>query len=120
MTNDKLGFFEQRVLAAVAALGEDAYGLAIYHKLSDVEKDPNQGSMYVTLDRLERKGYVVSRFILPLAERGGQPRKYYRVKREGALALRESIEMSKKTIKIVPKTFWKTIKQPIKFQKRFM
>ena len=120
MANDKLGFFEQRVLAAVAALGEDAYGLAIYNKLHEVERDPNQGSMYVTLDRLERKGYVVSRFILPLPERGGQPRRYYQVKREGALALKESIEMSKKTIKIVPKTFWQTTKRPIKFRKRFV
>jgi len=117
MANDKLGFFEQRVLAAVAALGEDAYGLAIYDKLSEVETDPNQGSMYVTLDRLERKGYVISRFILPLPARGGQPRKYYRVKPEGAFALKESIEMSKKTIKIVPKRFWGTITRPIKFPK---
>src|SRR5438067_13049807 len=120
MGGDRLADFEESILSAIAALGEDAYGLDIYKKLCEIEKKPNQGSMYVTLDRLERKGYVVSRFILPLPERGGQPRRYYQVKREGALALKESIEMSKKTIKIVPKTFWQTTKRPIKFRKRFV
>ena|SRR2546425_1202827 len=115
MTKDKLGNFEQRVLAAVAALGEDAYGLAIYNKLCELEDDPNHGSMYVTLDRLERKGYLVSRYTLPLAERGGQPKKYYRVKPEGAIALEESFEMSKRAIKAVPKSFWSFVKWPIRF-----
>ena len=59
MGRDKVAGFEQSILAAVAALGEDAYGLAIYNKLFEFEDDPNQGSMYVTLDRLERKGYLV-------------------------------------------------------------
>lgn len=116
---DKLGNFEQRVLAAVAALGEDAYGLSIYDKLRELEDDPNQGSMYVTLDRLERKGYLASRLTEPLAERGGQPRKYYRVKPEGARVLRESLEMSQRVIDAVPNSFWRLIKWPIKFPVRF-
>lgn len=116
---DKLGNFEQRVLAAVAALGEDAYGLAIYDKLCELEDDPNQGSMYVTLDRLERKGYLASRFTVPVAERGGQPRKYYRVKPLGARVLRESLDISQRVIDAVPNSFWRLVKWPIKFPARF-
>jgi len=116
---DKLGNFEQSVLAAVAALGEDAYGLAIYDKLLELEENPNQGSMYVTLDRLERKGYLASRLTEPLPERGGQPRKYFRMKPEGAKVLRESFERSKRKIDAVPKSFWRLIKWPIKFPKAF-
>ena len=116
---DKLGNFEQRVLAAVAALREDAYGLAIYDKLSELEDDPNQGSMYVTLDRLEKKGYLASNYAVPKAQQGGQPRKYYRMKPEGARVLRESLEMSQRTIDAVPNSFWRLIKWPLKLPPGF-
>jgi DNA-binding PadR family transcriptional regulator len=96
MGRDNLSHFEESILAAIAALGEDAYGLTIYNKLFEFEDDPNQGSMYVTLDRLERKGYLVSRYTLPLPERGGQPKKLYRVKPEGAAALQEAFEKSRR------------------------
>ena len=115
MGKDNLAHFEESILAAIAALGEDAYGLAIYNKLFELEDDPNQGSMYVTLDRLERKGYVVSRYTLPLPERGGQPKKLYRMKPEGAAALQEAFEKSKRRIQAVPKSFWSFVKWPIRF-----
>ena len=115
MEKDKLTHLEESLLAAVAALGEDAYGLAVYNKLCELEDDPNQGSMYVTLDRLERKGYLVSQYTLPLPERGGLPKKYYRVKPEGAAALKESFEKSKRKMNAVPKSFWRFVKWPIKF-----
>ena len=119
MGYDKLGSFEQELLAAVSALEEDAYGLAIYNKLFEFEKNPNQGSMYVSLDRLERKGYLVSRFSLPEAKRGGMPRKYFRITPEGARALLESVEMSKKVIKTVPKSLLDLIKWPIRIPARY-
>ena len=94
-------------------------GLAIYDKLLELEENPNQGSMYVTLDRLERKGYLASRLTEPLPERGGQPRKYFRMKPEGAKVLRESFERSRRKMDAVPKSFWRLIKWPIKFPKAF-
>ena len=115
MGRDRLADFEESILSAIAALGEDAYGLDIYKKLCEIEKKPNQGSMYVTLDRLERKGYVVSRYTLPLPERGGQPKKLYRMKPEGAAALQEAFEKSKRRIQAVPKSFWSFVKWPIRF-----
>src|SRR5215475_10852951 len=96
MGRDKVAGFEQSILAAVAALGDDAHGLAIYNKLRELEDTPNPGSMYVTLDRLEQKGYLVSQYALPLPERGGQPKKLYRVTAEGAAALKESFEKSRR------------------------
>ena len=115
MGSDRLADFEESILSAIAALGDDAYGLDIYNKLCEIEKKPNQGSMYVTLDRLERKGYVVSRYTLPLPERGGQPKKLYRMKPEGAAALQEAFEKSKRRIQAVPKSFWSFVKWPIRF-----
>ena len=115
MGSDRLADFEESILSAIAALGDDAYCLDIYNKLCEIEKKPNQGSMYVTLDRLERKGYVVSRYTLPLPERGGQPKKLYRMKPEGAAALQEAFEKSKRRIQAVPKSFWSFVKWPIRF-----
>ena len=115
MKGTYLGEFEELVLLTVGILFDDAYGLAIYNKLCELEDDPNHGSMYVTLDRLERKGYLVSRYTLPLPERGGQPKKLYRMKPDGAAALQEAFEKSKRRIQAVPKSFWSFVKWPIRF-----
>ena len=115
MGREKLSQFELTCLAAVAALGEEAYGLDIYNKLCELEDDPNHGSMYVTLDRLVRKGFLASQYTLPLPERGGQPKKLYRVKPDGAAALKESFEKSRRVIDAVPKSFWSFVKWPIRF-----
>ncbi len=117
MGKDRLADFEESILCAIAALGEDAYGLDIYEKLCEIEDTPNPGSMYVILDRLERKGYVVSGYTLPLPERRGKPKKLYRVKPEGAAALQESFEKSKRKMQAVPKSFWSFVKWPIRFRR---
>jgi DNA-binding PadR family transcriptional regulator len=117
MGRDKVAGFEQSILAAVAALGDDAYGLTIYNKLCELEDTPNPGSMYVTLDRLDQKGYLASQYALPLPERGGQPKKLYRVTAEGAAALKESFEKSRRRMDAVPNSFWRLVKWPIKFRK---
>ena len=55
---DSLGQFEQLVLAAVLALGDDAYGVTIHAKIEELAhpKSVGLGAVYVTLDRLEDKG----------------------------------------------------------------
>src|SRR5689334_17183927 len=58
---DALGPFEQLVLTAVYTLGDDAYGVTIHSKVSELaEKNANLGSIYITLDRLSDKGLVRS------------------------------------------------------------
>ena len=46
--------------------------------------------MYATLERLESKRYLESWLGEPVAERGGRPRRYYRVRPAGARALEDS------------------------------
>ncbi|HYR87148.1 MAG TPA: helix-turn-helix transcriptional regulator [Terriglobia bacterium] len=90
---DMLGTFEQMVLTAVLALRDEAYGLAIHEKVTEFAGRPmNVGSVYVTLDRLRKKGYVTSRLIEPPPERGGQFRRYYRLRADGARVLKDSIQ----------------------------
>ena len=89
---ETLGQFEQLVLTAVVTL-EDAYGVTI-HKKVEVLSAPRRvtlGAVYVTLDRLEDKGYLSSWLSEPTTERGGRAKRCYKVEGAGELALRESM-----------------------------
>lgn len=45
------------------------------------------GSLYVTLDRMEVKGFLASRLGESVSSRGGNRRKYYRIQASGHVAL---------------------------------
>ena len=88
---DTLGELEHVILAAVIGLGEGAYGAAI---LKAIEAQAGRrvpgGSLYVTLDRLERKGLIESRIGEPEPGRGGRPKRYVKVTAEGLRAVRDA------------------------------
>ncbi len=52
-----------------------------------------RGAVYVTLDRLEHKGLVTSRFDQATPERGGHPRRFFKVSAAGLKGLRHSLDM---------------------------
>lgn len=89
MTRTSLGEFEQLVLLAVLRLGDDAYAPAILREIDEATGEPaSLGSMYVTLDRLEQKGFLRSRLGDANSERGGRPRRYVKVTSRGVAQLR--------------------------------
>lgn len=91
MSQDHLGEFEQMVLLSIMRLGKDAYGLAVRDELEGVaERRPSTGSLYTTLDRMEKKGLVESYAGEITHERGGRPRRYFRVTAEGRALLARS------------------------------
>lgn len=91
MGRKRLGEFQQHVMWAVIRLGEDAYGMRVRRALEKVTGDPvSIGAVYATLDRLEDKGFVTSKFGQPLPERGGRARRYFEVTSAGAAAVQES------------------------------
>jgi PadR family transcriptional regulator, regulatory protein PadR len=86
-----LGEFEQLVLLAVLRLGDSAYAVSIRREIEErTGRSVSRGAIYITLDRLEKKGYLVSRFADATAERGGRSKRYYEVRPVGARALRDS------------------------------
>ena len=89
-----LGEFEQLILFALLQLGDDAYGVAIREIIEErTGKTVSAGAIYTALGRLEERGLVRSRAeAAGAARRGrmGRPRKFYRLRREGARALKES------------------------------
>ena len=91
MSQDYLGEFEQMVLLTIMRLGTDAYGLAVRDELEAVAgRSPSSGSLYTTLDRMEKKGLVESSAGESTQERGGRPRRYVRVTPEGQALLARS------------------------------
>jgi DNA-binding PadR family transcriptional regulator len=91
MSQDYLGEFEQMVLLTIMRLGGDAYGLAVRDELEAVAgRSPSSGSLYTTLDRMERKGLVESSAGEGTRERGGRPRRYLRVTPAGQAMLARS------------------------------
>ncbi len=86
-----LGEFEQVVLLAVLRLGDEAYAVPILDEIAQrTGRAVSRGSVYVTLDRLETKGYLRSRLGDPTAERGGRAKRYYALRPRGVEALRAS------------------------------
>jgi DNA-binding PadR family transcriptional regulator len=94
-----LGEFEIMVLLAVLhlssgdAAGTDAaYGSTIVREIATrTGRDVSRGAVYVTLDRLEAKRLLTSRAGAAPPERGGRPRRIYRVTPPGLRATRHSL-----------------------------
>ena len=86
-----LGEFEQMVLLASMHLRDEAYGVRITEEITERSgREVSRGALYVTFDRLEKKGLIESRYGDPSDTRGGRRRRYVKATRQGMEALRES------------------------------
>ena len=86
-----LGEFEQVVLLAILRLEDEAYAVSVRDEiLRCTGRDVSRGSVYITLDRLETKGYLRSRLADPTPERGGRAKRYYELRPRAVEALKES------------------------------
>jgi DNA-binding PadR family transcriptional regulator len=82
------GEFEQIVLLAILRLEDGAYGTAIRREIAAcTDRDPAPGALYTTLDRLEEKGLVTSRFGDPTPQRGGRAKRFFSVTATGLRAV---------------------------------
>lgn len=100
---EPLGQFEQLVLTAILALGENAYGVTIHAKVEDLSKPRKiaRGAVYATLDRMEDKGLIASWLSAPTAERGGRSRRHYRLEKPGTKSLRESAARAQRLVETI-------------------
>lgn len=90
-----LGEFETLLLLAVLHLTEqkqEAYGSAIRAEIEwRAGRDVPRGSIYVTLDRLEEKGLLVSREGGTSAARGHRPKRIFKVTPTGVRAVKSAV-----------------------------
>ncbi|MEZ4777605.1 MAG: PadR family transcriptional regulator [Bacteroidia bacterium] len=101
-----LGQFEELVLLTVAMLGEDAYGVAIKDQLeAHTGNSASIGALHAALDRMERKGFLVSTTGGTTAERGGRRKRYFSVTNLGKDALREARTMRESLWENLPPHF---------------
>ena len=104
MTNYSLGEFEELVLLMVAALYDEAYGVAILENLElRQQKKLNISAVHVALKRLEEKGFVRSRFGGITEDRGGRRKKYYSVTALGKKMLDAQYELRTSLYHEIPK-----------------
>jgi PadR family transcriptional regulator, regulatory protein PadR len=83
-----VGEFEHFVLLALVRLGNGAYGAAIRREIRErTGRDASEGTVYMTLGRLEKKKMIVSYSGIPTPQRGGRRRRHYLIDTEGQKAL---------------------------------
>lgn len=88
MKGEQLGAFEEFVLLAVHALGDEAYGMAARDMLErEMRRSVSLGPVYTVLDRLETKGLVRSTLVAGTATRGGRSRRVFTLTAAGTRAL---------------------------------
>jgi DNA-binding PadR family transcriptional regulator len=90
-----LGEFETLLLLAILHLTEqkvDANGSAIRDEIQTrAERHVPRGSVYVTLDRLEEKGFLSSREVGGAAARGHRPKRVFKVTADGVRAVKSAV-----------------------------
>lgn len=91
---------EEQILMAVLDLEDKAYLVPIRKKIKEFTgKAYSLGTIYVPLNRLEKKGYLESFLGEPTSVRGGKAVKYYRLTKKGLEALEK--------IRILHNRIWK-------------
>lgn len=79
-----------------ALMRGEGYGLDLIERVrasTDGALVLHQGSVYPALRELEREGLLESYEGEPLPERGGRPRRYYRITADGKRAARQHAEV---------------------------
>lgn len=91
MADGTVGELEELVMLAVARLEDGAYGATVRAELAErAGRSVAIATVYVTMMRLEDKGFVSSQMSDPEPVPGGKARRLFRLTRKGARALWET------------------------------
>jgi DNA-binding PadR family transcriptional regulator len=91
MKGDYLGTFEELVLRAVAALGDEACGANLQRLLErETRRVVSLGAVHTVLERLEAKMFLASSESAPTGGRGGRRRRLFTLTPAGKTAVREA------------------------------
>ena len=81
---------DEILLLSIWRLQDDAYGVTIRQDVLDrTGKRLTFGALWVSLDNLAKKGYVVKSLTDPTPTRGGRGKIYYRLTSDGVHALQQ-------------------------------
>lgn len=84
-----LGEFELVVMLTIIRLGENAYGVPIAREIEQqTGRSVTFGTVYATLERLQKKGFVRSILGEATPERGGRAKRYFLITSTGLQIVR--------------------------------
>jgi DNA-binding PadR family transcriptional regulator len=87
-----LGEFELLVLLATLAQGDAAYPVSVAHDIeARTGRKASRTAVLITLERLEQKDLVRSRYGGATPERGGRHKRFFTLKPRGVQAVREAV-----------------------------
>ena len=87
---------EEFILLAVLFLKDEAYSVKIRKRLNEVTgKTWSYGALFISLEQLVKKGYLLSSLTDPLPERGGRSKRIYSITPYGHKALNEIKRMER-------------------------
>lgn len=86
--------FELVVLLAVLGLGDEAYPVSIRDAIEErTRRNVSRPAVFITLERLEHKGFVMSRYGDPTPVRGGRAKRFFRATPRGVVAAKETLHL---------------------------
>ncbi len=108
MKGTQLGEFEEIVLLTVALLYDEAYSVAVLEEIERrLERPMSLGAVHRSLERLEEKGLVRSRFGEATAERGGRRKRLFTMTASGEKALAEARRIRNELWNAIPQAAFK-------------
>lgn len=90
MVRQSLGSLEIAVLALLQRPPAEAYGVALRDALLERGRDISIGALYTCLERMQKKGFVSSKWGEATPERGGRRKRLFQIEAKGRLALIEN------------------------------
>lgn len=91
MGRERLGEFEHQVLLAILRLGGEAYSVPLVLELeARTDREVSQSSVFIVLQRLEKKGLLSSRLDDSNKHETGRVRRYFELTPEAMARLRDS------------------------------
>jgi DNA-binding PadR family transcriptional regulator len=95
-----LGPLQQALLTVLYSANTDLAAIDIYQALLGKYDPLSPASIFITLDRMGRKGFVKSRKGHSLSQRGGKARLLYKITAYGRAQLRQTEDMQTALSKI--------------------
>lgn len=104
MKGTHLGEFEELVLLTVAVLYDEAYGVAVQQEIKERSgRQVSISTIHSTLHRLQKKGFVDSRYDGATPKRGGRRKLLFRVTMAGEKAIQTNRELRNKLWQDIPR-----------------
>jgi DNA-binding PadR family transcriptional regulator len=86
--------FELVVLLAVLGLRDEAYPVSIRDAIEErTRRRVSRAAVFITLERLERKGFVTSQYGDPTPVRGGRAKRFFRATPAGIAAAKDALHL---------------------------